>query len=470
MKPNNNTNLSNNQYTFAFISRLFDFLAIIISGLISFKIRFYFDGVVISVEDYYLMIAFGAILSLIIFPWLNVYRSWRGESVFHQLKTVFIAWTSVWLIVIVILFTLKTSSEFSRMWIAGWYFSTLIIMLVFRRLIYQVLNLMRTKGFNHKKVVIFGAGELGRDVLSRVQSADWAGIDVVRLYDDNVELDGTEMNGIPIHSDSKTLPTYIQDKGVDEVWLALPLRAELRLKEVINDLKHNVVTIKLLPDIFGVRLINHSVGDMLGLPIVSLSASPMDGANRYIKAIEDRVLSLLILLLISPVLLILSIGVKLSSRGPVFFKQKRLGWNGEEFTMYKFRSMPVDVEKNTGAVWAKAGESRATKLGSFMRKTSLDELPQFFNVLKGDMSIVGPRPERKVFVDKFKEEIPDYMKKHLVKAGVTGWAQINGWRGDTDINKRIEYDMFYIENWSLWFDIKIIFLTVFKGFVNRNAY
>jgi putative colanic acid biosynthesis UDP-glucose lipid carrier transferase len=209
---------------------------------------------------------------------------------------------------------------------------------------------------------------------------------------------------------------------------------------------------------------------MLGLPIVSLSASPMDGTNRFVKAFEDRILAFIILLLITPVMLLIAIGVKLSSSGPVFFKQERLGWNGDVFTMFKFRSMPVDVEQDTGAIWAKAGEKRATKFGSFLRRTSLDELPQFINVLKGDMSIVGPRPERAIFVDKFKDEIPDYMQKHLVKAGVTGWAQINGWRGDTDLTKRIEYDMYYIENWSLWFDLKIIFMSVFKGFVHKNAH
>lgn len=459
-----------NHYTFSFISRLSDFLTILFSGYVSFEMRFYFDGVYTSVEDYLLMVSYGAILSLIIFPWFGVYRSWRGESVFHQLRAVVFSWLVVWVVVIMLLFTLKASADFSRIWLGTWFVTTLVMIVLVRRVIYYLLNILRRKGVNHKKVVIYGAGNLGKDILARVQSADWAGIDVDRFYDDNPDLNGAEISGVPVCSDIDSLSSYIQNNAVDELWLALPLRAELRLKEIMNHLKHNVVTIKLLPDIFGVRLINHSVGDMLGLPIVSLSASPMDGSNRFIKAAEDRVLAALILLFISPVLLVLSIGVKLSSRGPVLFKQKRVGWNGEEFTMYKFRSMPVDVEKKSGAVWAKAGENRATRFGTFMRKTSLDELPQFFNVLIGDMSIVGPRPERKVFVDQFKEEIPDYMKKHLVKAGVTGWAQVNGWRGDTDLKMRIEYDMYYIENWSVWFDLKIIFLTIFKGFINKNAY
>lgn len=196
----------------------------------------------------------------------------------------------------------------------------------------------------------------------------------------------------------------------------------------------------------------------------------MRGFNRYIKAIEDRVLSCLILILISPILFLLTIGVKLSSPGPIFYRQKRLSWNGQEFEMLKFRSMPVDAESHTGAVWAKKEDNRATKFGSFLRKTSLDELPQFINVLKGDMSIVGPRPERPEFVEKFKHDIPNYMQKHLVKAGITGWAQIHGWRGNTDLKKRIECDLYYIENWSLWLDLKIIFTTIFKGFIGKNAY
>jgi putative colanic acid biosynthesis UDP-glucose lipid carrier transferase len=174
-------------------------------------------------------------------------------------------------------------------------------------------------------------------------------------------------------------------------------------------------------------------------------------------------------LLISPILMLVSIGVKLSSRGPIFYRQERVGWSGKPFEMLKFRSMPVNVEQH-GVQWGGAQKKQTTKFGAFIRRTSLDELPQFINVLKGDMSIVGPRPERTVFVDQFKHEIPGYMQKHMVKAGITGWAQINGWRGDTDLSKRIECDLWYIGNWSLWLDLRIIFLTIFKGFISKHAY
>ncbi len=196
----------------------------------------------------------------------------------------------------------------------------------------------------------------------------------------------------------------------------------------------------------------------------------MQGHARLLKAVEDRALAAGILLMIAPLMAMIAVAVKLSSPGPVFYRQERMSWNNRTFQMLKFRSMPVDAETGSGAVWAKAGENRATRVGAFLRRTSLDELPQFINVLKGDMSIVGPRPERPVFVHKFKHEIPAYMKKHMVKAGITGWAQVNGWRGSTDLHKRIECDLFYIENWSLWFDIKIVIMTLFKGFVHKNAY
>jgi putative colanic acid biosynthesis UDP-glucose lipid carrier transferase len=230
------------------------------------------------------------------------------------------------------------------------------------------------------------------------------------------------------------------------------------------------VNVRLLPGMFGLDLLNHSVTEVAGFPIVNLRATPMQGGSRVLKSLEDKLLSLFILICISPVMLVLAVWVKVTSKGPVFYRQERITWNNRSFGMLKFRSMPVNAESKTGAVWAVSGENRATKIGAFMRKTSLDELPQFINVLKGDMSIVGPRPERPVFVEKFKHDVPGYMQKHMMKAGITGWAQINGWRGDTDLAKRIECDLYYIENWSVWFDIKIVFLTIFKGFINKNAY
>ena len=224
-----------------------------------------------------------------------------------------------------------------------------------------------------------------------------------------------------------------------------------------------------MPDMGDFRLINHDVSNVADLFLLDLSCSPISGSARLLKRTEDAVLSSIILLCISPILLVVALGVRLSSKGPIFYRQERVGLNGRPFMMLKFRSMPVDSEKN-GVQWGGARDKQVTRFGAFIRKTSLDELPQFINVLKGDMSIVGPRPERTLFVERFKHEIPGYMQKHMVKAGITGWAQINGWRGNTDLAKRIECDLWYIENWSVWLDLKIVFLTIFKGFVNQHAY
>jgi putative colanic acid biosynthesis UDP-glucose lipid carrier transferase len=225
-----------------------------------------------------------------------------------------------------------------------------------------------------------------------------------------------------------------------------------------------------VPDLFQLNIVNSRVTDIGGMPVIHMiDEAPLD-FRRAVKRVIDVLFSFLFLTIISPLLLVIAIAVKLSSPGPVFYRQERMGLNGQHFNMLKFRSMPVDVENKTGAVWATSGESRATRVGAFLRKTSLDELPQFINVLKGDMSIVGPRPERPVFIDEFKNKVPKYMLRHKMKAGITGWAQVNGWRGNTSIERRIEFDLYYIQNWSLRLDLKIMLMTLWSGFVHENAY
>jgi len=252
------------------------------------------------------------------------------------------------------------------------------------------------------------------------------------------------------------------------------LKAEDRVKEILYDLRHSTATIRFVPGIFGFRLLNHSVTEVAGMAVLDLSATPMVGLNRAVKAVEDRVLALLILVLVSPLMVFLALGVKLTSPGPVLFKQKRHGWDGNPIRVYKFRSMVVHCEEGGQVSQAQKSDARITPFGAFLRRTSLDELPQFFNVLQGRMSIVGPRPHAIAHNEQYKDQIEAYMLRHKVKPGITGWAQVNGLRGETDtldkMKKRIEYDLYYIENWSLWFDIKIIALTLVKGFVHKNAY
>jgi putative colanic acid biosynthesis UDP-glucose lipid carrier transferase len=228
--------------------------------------------------------------------------------------------------------------------------------------------------------------------------------------------------------------------------------------------------VRFVPDIHSFHLLHHSVSEVAGLPLLTLTDSPHTGIDSTLKALEDFVLASLLLLAGIPFWIVIAIGVKVSSPGPVFYRQERVTWNGQKFAMFKFRSMPEHVESGSGPVWSRQDEARATRFGSFLRRYSLDELPQLLNVLKGDMSLVGPRPERPEFVREFRQRIPGYMQKHLVKAGITGWAQVNDLRGDSDLEQRIQYDLYYIDNWSLWFDMRILALTLWHILTSRNAH
>lgn len=404
-----------------------------------------------DLSGYYGVVSAGALLFALLSG--DVYRSWRGAQMPAMLAKVAGRWLAVVGLLLLWLFIFKASQDFSRIWFTVWVFFGLLLLCLERLVIYAVLRILRRRGFNLKHVVLVGSGHLAVNLQERTRSAGWSGYKIRQVVPDT----------------SAQSLLLLQSASPDEVWLALPLGDEVAIKDALDALRHSTATIRLAPDLFTLRLINHGVTDVLGVPMLDLSATPMMGMNQMVKWFEDKILSSLILLLISPLMIFLAVGVKLTSPGPVFYRQERVGLNNKPFHMLKFRSMPVDTEKS-GVQWGGSAAKATTRFGQFIRKTSLDELPQFLNVLKGDMSIVGPRPERPMFVEQFKEEIPDYMKKHMVKAGITGWAQVHGWRGDTDLKTRIEYDLYYIENWSLWLDLKIVVMTVFKGFVNKNAY
>jgi len=448
-------------------SRISDPILIVIAACVAFTLRFSVELSELP-KDYKLLILFVFVCAVAIFPLFDLYGSWRGQSLLKQAKSIFLSWFSVIFLVIFTLFTLKISAGYSRIWLGYWAIIGLILLLSFRLIIFGFLHSQRRKGKNLRQVVIVGAGDLGKRAIQEANNSPWMGYRIVAIFDDSLDLQGQELGGCEVVGSLDDISEYLSRHKIDEVWLALPLRAEVRMKQMLNDISLHAVNVKFIPDIFGFSLMRHSMTEIAGLPAVNLSVSPMDGSNRLIKEIEDRALAFIILILVFPVMLLMAIGVKLSSSGPIFFKQERVSWNGKKFKMYKFRSMPVNDDKNSE--WGNVKAKETTKFGRFLRKTSLDELPQFLNVLNGDMSIVGPRPERSQFVEQFKYEIPGYMQKHMVKAGITGWAQINGWRGDTCLQTRIEHDLFYIENWSIWFDLKIIFLTVFKGFLNKNTY
>jgi putative colanic acid biosynthesis UDP-glucose lipid carrier transferase len=420
---------------------------------------------------YQMAILVGMLLTILILSWFQVYRPWRGIRLWQELWTIFLAWGGAIMAMIIIAFFTKTSTDFSRVWTAGWWITSGILIIALRVAIRLSLRFARSRGYNQRQVVVAGAGSLGQKIVSRIRSAPWVGLEIIGFFDDNEQLQGQVINGIPVAGKLDDMEMYLQKEDIDQVWIALPLRAETRMKQLMKKiLVSTSAEIRFVPDIFEFRLLNFSVSEVVGLPVLNLTNSPMFGIHQLLKAVEDRIIAGLALIILAPIMVLIALGVKLSSPGPIFYRQERVSWNGLSFTMLKFRSMPVNAEQSKGAQWATAGDQRTTLFGHFLRRTSLDELPQLINVIKGEMSIVGPRPERPVFIEEFRTEIPDYMQKHLVKAGITGWAQVNGWRGDTDLGTRIKYDIYYIENWSISLDLKIMIMTVFKGMLHKNAY
>ena len=454
----------------AFAFRLFDFLLIVLSGAVLFFHSL--DRNFLSPDFYFAAMVLGGVLGLLIFQCSRVYVSFRGRKLSQHFKSLVLAWIFLTLSLSFLAFFTKTGAHFSRVWLFEWMLLGFVLSCFSRLVLVGFLRFFRAKGFNIRRVVVVGSGKLAQRVCHRLQQDKSMGYEVLAFLDreEIVERRSKEIEGISIESIPKNLEAWLQSHISDEIWIAVPLHDLVFLKELMHEFRFSTATIRIIPDIFELDVLNYSMSEIGGMPVLNLRSTPLQGGHCVIKTAEDIAISSLILLCISPILLAIAVAVKLSSPGPVFYRQERVSLNNKAFNMLKFRSMPMDAESQVGAVWAKPGEGRATKVGTFLRKTSLDELPQFINVLKGDMSIVGPRPERPVFVEQFKQEIPGYMQKHMVKAGITGWAQINGWRGRTDLKKRVEYDLYYIENWSLWFDLKIIFLTIFKGFLNKNAY
>lgn len=454
-------------------SRFADPLLVVLSALLAFGIRFSFDDINLP-KDYRSLVLFNVLCVIMIFPLFNLYSSWRGQSLAKQARAIIFAWLTVVLLMIVILFGLKISSDYSRLWLGWWMSMGFVFLLTFRMCIYAFLQYQRQQGRNFRRVIVFGAGNLGRKLISQTEDSPWTGFKIEGLFDDDEKLYGNEVNGYTVLGGLDAIEPYVASHQVDEVWIALPLRAEERVKKLLFGLRHQTVNIKFIPDIFGFSLLNHSMTEIAGLPAVNLSDTPMGGGNQLVKALEDRILALIIFVSILPILILIALAIKLSSSGPVIFKQKRHGWDGRVISVYKFRTMYTHDEEGGSVTQAHKGDDRITLLGAYLRSSSLDELPQFYNVLQGRMSIVGPRPHAVAHNELYKEQVNQYMLRHMVKPGITGWAQINGYRGETDtldkMKKRVEYDLFYIENWSLWLDLKIIFLTVFKGFVHKNAH
>ena len=427
------------------------------------------------VPNRYLALGFITIVVMLaVFTARGVYDSWRGRSPLRLLYTVATAWGLSALLVVAALIMLGQLQNFPGEWLAWSVILAFLLMVMGRVVAFSFLRVARARGWNMKRVLIVGAGNLARDLLQRVESNPWTGFKVAAFFDENEAAATGADGGVPVLTDPAALAAYVENESIAEVWVALPLRDEDRLQAVLEQLRHSTTDIRFVPDFFGYNLINHAITNIAGVPMIDLSSSPMQGFNRLLKAAEDYVLAAMILVATSPLAAVIALAVKLSSPGPVLFKQHRHGWDGQPFKVYKFRTMKVHAEPPGEVTQAKRNDPRTTPLGAFLRRTNLDELPQFFNVLQGRMSIVGPRPHAIEHGEFYKDQVEGYMKRHKVKPGITGWAQVNGYRGETDtvdkMEKRVEYDLYYINNWSLGFDLRIILLTLVSSFRDAAAY
>ena len=462
----NRSLLKDNAQFFEWAMRLLDPLLVAAVGAIAYWV--YLDDPVL-LERYTLAIIGVSFACASLFPFVGLYAPQRGVTLFEEFRRLVNAWLLLATAWFAFLFLSKSGSDFSRVWSIYWIVAGFLVHLIVRGGIRITLRTLRRRGHNVRRIAIVGAGELGREIAHRIRKMPWSGLHIRGFYDDDPRLAGAAFDGVPVVGAVDQLLRDLDGGSLDQIWIALPLRAEARIRELLERLRRYSVQVRFVPDIFNFTLLHHSMTEIAGLPVINLTESPLEGANLLLKKLEDFFLSFSILLIASPLMLLIAIGVKLSSAGPVFYRQERVTWNGERFHILKFRTMPIGAESASGPVWSKRDEGRATGFGAFLRRTSLDELPQFLNALRGEMSVVGPRPERPEFVERFKQEIPGYMQKHLVKAGITGWAQVNDFRGDTSLHERIQCDLYYIENWSLWFDLRIIALTVIHIFRSRNA-
>jgi exopolysaccharide biosynthesis polyprenyl glycosylphosphotransferase len=362
--------------------------------------------------------------------------------------------------------------SFSRVMLLLFWGTSILLASSGRALIVIAVRARRRRGLNLSPALIVGAGALGQTIARKIAEMPQLGLHVAGFADDLPPAPPERPAGTlpPLLGRIEDLPELLRAHRVALVFFALPREEHLQLERGLALIDKEVVDILVVPDILQFVMLRAGLASLGGIPMINLTETPLSGWYSPVKQVADVVCALLALVLLSPLLLAVALAVKLTSPGPVFYRQQRMSLDGTLFEMLKFRSMRVDAEAGTGAVWTRPGDPRRTPLGAFLRRTSLDELPQLINILRGEMSFVGPRPERPVFVEQFRERIPRYMLRHKVKCGLTGWAQVNGWRGDTSIEKRIEYDIFYIENWSLSFDVKILLMTVWNGFLNKHAY
>lgn len=451
-----------------------DAVVIIVSYFLAWALRYaiFSAGAVQSVPFYwYMRLLIGIVpVYLILYYAFNLYTPKRVQGRRLELSNIVKANTVGMLLLICYIVVILREVNFARLMFLYFYLLNIILEELVRISIRRILRKLRKSGFNLKHILLVGYSRSAEEYIKRIiQNPQW-GYHITGILDDNVEI-GKEYKGIKVIGRVAELMTILPQNGLDEIAITLGLSEYDQLEEIVALCEKSGVHTKFIPDYQNIIPTKPYTEDLLGLPVVNIRYVPLTNTfNAVVKRLMDIGGSLFAIVLFSPVMLFACAMIKLTSPGPLIYKQERVGLHNRTFMMYKFRSMEVQSKEAEKKAWTVKDDPRVTSFGKLMRKTSIDELPQLFNILKGDMSLIGPRPERPFFVEKFREEIPRYMVKHQVRPGLTGWAQVNGYRGNTSIRKRIEYDLYYIENWSIGLDIKILVMTFFKGFINENAY
>jgi Undecaprenyl-phosphate glucose phosphotransferase len=463
-----------------------DALLGICAFIVSYAIRFHSGLIPITkglppLAQYLNVVPFIAVLVPVGFHLQGLYRLRRGRSRVDDFFAVFVG--SILAVVFGIVATLyvqtyfatneaKDAGAFEVSQLVWATFLALNVILTFasRELVREVLERRWRAGIGLKRILIAGSGELGRLVADKILEHRELGYQIVGFVDDRAGGDHLGYRGLPLLGTLTEAPEITARESIDHLYVALPPEQHVRMIELLERTSREMVDVKVVPDLLQVIALRARLEDLDGVPVINVNDIPLQGFNAVVKRAIDIGISSVGLAVFALPLACLALIVKVTSRGPVFYRQERMGLDGKSFTIIKFRSMYDQAEKGTGPVWAIEDDPRVTPLGRFLRRSNLDELPQFWNVFLGDMSLVGPRPERPHFVAQFKHKVPQYMLRHKVKAGLTGWAQVNGWRGNTPLDKRIEYDLYYIENWSVRLDLKIMWLTLLRGFFHKHAY
>lgn len=471
--------IKNNQQHFNRLHVVFDAIVVVLSYAFAWWLKFA-GGVVdreigvLSFEFYMKALILIVPLYLLLYYAFNLYTPKRVQGRRLELSNIIMANTVGILIVFAGFFLVLSYSEdaknFSRSMFVYFYIINIVFEEIERLFIRAFLRSIRRRGYNQKHILLVGYSKAAEQYIDRIKHNPQWGYDVQGILDDNIAR-GTIYKGVKVIGSIGNLEYILPQNKLDEIAITLGLEEYYKLSKIVAECEKSGVHTKFIPDYGNIIPTRPYTEDLLGLPVINIRYVPLSNTfNALIKRLTDMIGAVVCIIVFSPLMLASAILVKTTSQGPLIFKQERVGLHNKPFKMYKFRTMYVQTEEEEKKGWTQKNDPRVTRVGSILRKTSLDEFPQLFNVLKGDMSLVGPRPERPQYVEKFREEIPRYMIKHQVRPGMTGWAQVNGYRGDTSIQKRIECDLYYIENWTLGLDFKILFLTVFKGFINKNAY